>query len=274
VARRPGQAISFLVYGRQRPEEKRMGWFDIVAHRGVPDGVPENTIAAFQRALELGADAFEMDVRLSKDGVPVVFHNFYLDETTDASGPVFERTFAELREVKLRGAEGEEGERCRIPALGEVLETFAGRLGLEIEVKGPEPESVEVVAATLEPFRHSWDTMEVTSYEPALLLDIGQRCPGLATDLLQRRSEEWMKLDVLAYVAVQGARLASARAVHLHPTQLSPEVVSAVRAAGIEVHSWEINDIERLEKIHQLGIPKFDTDDLKLALEFRAGLEG
>jgi glycerophosphoryl diester phosphodiesterase len=253
--------------------EKRMGWFEIVAHRGVADGVPENTIAAFQRALEFGADAFEMDVRLTKDGVPVVFHNFYLDETTDASGPVFERTLAELRELKLRGAEGEEGDQSRIPTLREVLETFAGRLGLEIEVKGPEPESAEVVAATLEPFRHSWDTMEVTSYEPALLLGIGQRCRGLATDLLQRRTEKWMKLDVVAYIAVQSARLAHTRAVHLHPTQLSPEVVSAVRAAGIEVHSWDVNDIGRLEMIHQLGIPKFDTDDLELALEFRKSLE-
>lgn len=256
------------------PEENRMGWFEIVAHRGVADGVPENTIAAFQRALELGADAVEMDVRLSKDGVPVVFHNFYLDETTDASGPMFERTFGELREVKLRGEEGERGDQCRIPALREVLEIFAGCLGLEIEVKGPEPESSEVLATTLEPFRRSWDTMEVTSYEPALLLDIGQRCPGLATDLLQRRSEEWMKLDVVAYVAVQGARLAGARAVHLHPTQLSAEVVSAVRSAGIEVHSWDVNDVGRLDMIHQLGIPKFDTDDLKLALEFRESLGG
>jgi glycerophosphoryl diester phosphodiesterase len=263
-----------MAHGRQMPEENCMGWFEIVAHRGVADGVPENTIAAFQRALELGADAFEMDVRLSKDGVPVVFHNFYLDETTDASGPVFERTVAELREMKLRGADGEEGDQFGIPTLREVLETFAGRLGLEIEVKGPEPESAEVVAATLEPFRQSWDTMEVTSYEPALLLDIGRRCPGLATDLLQHRSEEWMKLDVVAYVAVQGARLAGARSVHLHPTQLSAEVVRAVRAAGIEVHSWDVNDIGRLEKIHQLGIPKFDTDDLRLALEFREGLEG
>jgi glycerophosphoryl diester phosphodiesterase len=83
-----------------------------------------------------------------------------------------------------------------------------------------------------------------------------------------------MKLDVVAYVAVQGARLAHARAVHLHPSQLSPEVVSAVRAAGIEVHSWEVNDVGRLKKIHQLGIPKFDTDEPELALKFRENLEG
>jgi glycerophosphoryl diester phosphodiesterase len=245
-----------------------------VAHRGARDGVPENTIGAFRRALELGADAIELDVRLSKDRVPVVLHNFYLDETTSVSGPVFEYESVQLQELPLRGAQGDLGDGWRIPTLREVLETFAGRLGLEIEIKGPEPESSEIVARELEPFRDLWETMEVTSYEPALLLDIGRHCPGLATDLLQRRSEEWMRLDVVAYSAVHGARLAGARAVHLHPTQLSPEVVATVRSAGIDVHSWDVNDVGRLEMIHELGIPKFDTDDVKLALEFRESLEG
>jgi glycerophosphoryl diester phosphodiesterase len=172
----------------------------------------------------------------------------------------------------LGGGEFPEGRR--IPAFREVLETFAGRLGLEIELKGPEPESAAIVATELQRFRRLWDTMEVTSCEPALLLDIGRRCPSLATDLLMRRSEDWMKMDVVAHLAVQTGRLAGARAVHLHRTQLLPEVVSAVRAAGLEVHAWDVNDIEALRTVQQLEIPKFDTDDLKLALEFREGLDG
>jgi glycerophosphoryl diester phosphodiesterase len=246
--------------------------FEIVAHRGVPEGAPENTIAAFQRALELGADGIELDVRLSQDQVPVVFHNFYLDEGTNTSGPVFAHTLAELREVKLLGGRVEVPEECRIPTFLEVLEAFAGRLGLEIEIKGPEPESPKILARELEPFRNLWDTMEVTSYEPALLLDVGKRCPGLATDLIQRPSEDWMKLDVVAFVAVHTARLAGARAVHLHPNQLSSEVVNTVRAAGLEVHSGYANDVDSLRMMDQLGIPKFDTDNVRLALEFREGL--
>jgi len=249
-----------------------VGHFEIVAHRGVADGVPENTLAAFERAVDLGADAIELDVRLSKDGVPVVFHNFYLDGRTNASGPVFAHTFDELRELQLVGGESPDG--CLIPTFREVLEAFAGRLGLEIELKGPEPESSGIVAAELQRFRHLWDTMEVTSYEPALLVDIGRRCAGLATDLLQRRSEDWMKPDVVAYVAVQTGRLAGARAVHLHPTQLSAEVVRTVRTAGFKVHAWDVNDADSLHMMKQLEIPKFDTDNLRLALQFRRGLDG
>jgi glycerophosphoryl diester phosphodiesterase len=250
-----------------------VGYFEIVAHRGVADGVPENTLAAFERAVELGADAIELDVRLSKDGVPVVFHNTYLDGRTSAAGPIFAHTFAQLRELELAGG-GESAEGRRIPTFREVLEAFAGRLGLEIEIKGPEPESLEIVARELQPFEHLWDTMEVTSYEPALLVGIGRRCPGLATDLLVRRSEDWMKLDVVAYVAVHSGRLAGARAAHLHPTQLSAEVVGTVRATGLEVHSWDVNDAGSLQMMKQLDIPKFDTDDLRLALQFRRGLDG
>jgi glycerophosphoryl diester phosphodiesterase len=247
--------------------------FEIVAHRGVVDGVPENTLAAFERAVEMGADAVEMDVRLTKDAVPVIFHSFYLDGKTTASGPIFALTSAQLRKIEVLGA-GESPESRRIPAFRDVLEAFGGRLGLEIELKGPEPGSAEIVAGELQGFRHLWDTMEVTSYEPALLLDIGRRCPGLATDLLQRRSEGWMRPDVVAYVAVQTGRLAGARAVHLHPTQLSSEVVSAVCAAGLEVHTWDVNDADSLQQVKMLDVPKFDTDNVPLALQFRRGLDG
>jgi len=64
----------------------------VIAHRGASSDAPENTIAAFELALEQGADALEMDIHLSKDGHPVVIHDFTLERTTDGVGPVSERT--------------------------------------------------------------------------------------------------------------------------------------------------------------------------------------
>jgi glycerophosphoryl diester phosphodiesterase len=245
-----------------------MPYFEIVAHRGVPTGAPENTIPSFQRAVDLGADAIEFDVRLTRDRVPIVHHYFYLNEATAVSGPVFDYTFDQLQDVEVLGSGGSVVSGCRIPTLHEVLETLGGRIGLEIEIKGPEPESSEIVGAILRDFRHLWETIEVTSYEPALLLDIQQRCPGLATDLLFPRSEGWMRSDVVTYLAVHRARLARARAVHLHPAQLSSEVVSAVRSWGIEVHAWDVNDEQSLNSTMELGIPRICTDKLQQALEF------
>ena len=147
-----------------------------------------------------------------------------------------------------------------IPTLEAVLAEIGGQIGLEIELKGPEPEAVDILADVLDRHKHLWDTIEVTSFEPALLIALKQRCPGLAVDLLFPRSEPWMRLDVVAYLALHRARLAGARGVHLHPSQLSPEVVATVRGGGIEIHAWEVNDAPTLNAMLALGIPKLCTD--------------
>ncbi len=245
---------------------------EIVAHRGVPDKAPENTIPSFERAIELGADAVELDVRLTSDRVPVVHHYLYLHQATCVSGPIFERTFAQLQDVQVLCRAHSGGNDYRIPSLDQVLATIGGRIGLEIEIKGPEPESAEIVGAVLGRFRHLWKSIEVTSYEPALLLAVGERCPGVAMDLLFPRSEDWMGLDVVAYLAGHRARLARARAVHLHPSQLALDVVSAIRRQGIEVHAWDVNDEQALRTAVDLKVPRVCTDRLQQALQFRQAL--
>jgi len=246
-----------------------MPYFEIVAHRGVPTEAPENTIPSFERAIALGANAVELDVRLTRDRVPVVYHYFYLDEVTPLSGPIFDYTYDQLQDVEVLSSGSSKNKGCRISTLREILETLGGRIDLEVEIKGPEAESSGIIGSILLDFEHLWQTIEITSYEPALLLDIKKLCPGLPTDLLFPRSEEWMGLDVVAYMAAHRARLAGARAVHLHPTQLAPEVVSTVRSLGVEIHAWDVNDEESLNRVVKLDIPKICTDELQRALDFR-----
>jgi glycerophosphoryl diester phosphodiesterase len=93
----------------------------LIAHRGASGQYPENTLLAFAHALEQGADAIELDVRVTADGVPVVLHDATLDRTTDRSGAVAGLTLDEVRRA-VAGAGEWEGER--IPTLAEVLETF------------------------------------------------------------------------------------------------------------------------------------------------------
>ncbi len=192
----------------------------VVAHRGATAYATENTLAAFQAALELGADAIELDVRLTADHIPVVYHYAYLEELTTGRGPVWRRTLAELRELRVVGPEG-----AAIPTLDEVLGAFGGTpLRLEVEMKGPEPETADGVAQLLQGFHDTWDRIEVTSYEAALLAALGTRCPGLSTALLFPRSEAWMGLDFVAHVARHCARQAGARAVHPAPQPGIPVV--------------------------------------------------
>ena len=102
--------------------------FFVVAHRGASAYEPENTLRSVRRALEIGADAVEVDVRLSADDVPVVIHDETVDRTTDGTGKVAEMTLEELR--RLDAGQGE-----RIPTLEEVLDAVRGRAILFVELK-------------------------------------------------------------------------------------------------------------------------------------------
>jgi glycerophosphoryl diester phosphodiesterase len=133
--------------------------FEIVAHRGVTGGVPENTIPSFERAIELGADAVEFDVRLSADQIPVVFHYFYLHETTNLAGTVFSHTCRQLKSARFTGGAYQNVDLATIPTLDEVLDSIGGRIGLEIEIKGPEPEAAQIVGEVLINHKDLWETV-------------------------------------------------------------------------------------------------------------------
>jgi len=246
-----------------------MHQFEIVAHRGVPTEAPENTIESFQLAVDIGADAIELDVRLTSDYIPVVYHYFQLQEITSVTGNIFNFPLDQLQDIEVFCKNNPSAKIGRISTLEEILEIFGGNIGLEIHLQGPEPEAAKNIGAVLKRFQNLWDQIEVTSYEPAMLLAIQEICPGLALDLLFPRSESWMTLEIVQFRAINLSRLARARAVHLHPTQLSRDVVAAIYAQGIEIHTWDVNDEQSLEIITNLGISRICTDELRMAYAFR-----
>ena len=117
----------------------------VIAHRGASASAPENTLPAFELAVQQGADAFELDVRLTRDGAPVVIHDATLERTTSLTGPVRARTLAELRAADAGHWYTPDGGRTmpcrgqgvRIPTLAEVLWAFPA-MPVLVEVKEPE----------------------------------------------------------------------------------------------------------------------------------------
>jgi glycerophosphoryl diester phosphodiesterase len=245
----------------------------VAAHRGFHESLPENSLAAFEAAIDAGADAIEFDVRVTRDGVPVVTHWLECDLSVEGlGGYLFEHDFSELRAALLKGSPS--GRQLHMSSLDEVLEALAGRVGLEIEIKGPSAALAERVGAALLPHRRHWGSMEVTSFQPALLHAFSRVVGGgLPVDLLFPRSEPWMTRRIVAYLASAKAELARARAVHLHPSQLDADVVERVRRSGFEIHTYEVNDEMTFSQIAQLGIERFDTDTLVKALVLRDDVE-
>jgi len=246
-----------------------MSAFAIIAHRGVTQNAPGNTLAAFRAAAALGIDGIELDVRLSRDGVPVVHHDWYVDETVPQPVPIFTLHSAEVTALTVWDSRPEFAQKHPIPTLGEVLHEFAGRISLEIELKSPEPELPSAVASVLLPFRDSWPTIELTSFSPSLLRAARDRCPGIRTALLVGATPAYMHHDALAYFAVHSARLAAAEVVHLAPDQLSDDVVTTIRRAGISIHVY-VADWERTNDVVQrYRVPEIVTDEPARLLSLR-----
>src|SRR5215510_13684381 len=103
-----------------------------IGHRGAAAHMPENTMPSFEKALELGADALEFDVALTKDGVPVVIHDDTLDRTTDGRGPVEDSTYEEVARLD---AGSWKAVPTHVPTLDEVLAGLAPRTLLNLEIK-------------------------------------------------------------------------------------------------------------------------------------------
>jgi glycerophosphoryl diester phosphodiesterase len=108
----------------------------VVAHRGVHDGIPENTLAAYQKAIDLGADFVEIDVRTTKDGRLVSVHNSTIDAYVDGiTGPVRDFTLAELKALDIGSRIGPEWREERIPTVEEILDLCHRKIGIYVDLK-------------------------------------------------------------------------------------------------------------------------------------------
>ena len=121
----------------------------VFGHRGARAYAPQNTIPAFELAVQQGAQGIELDVHRSRDGQLVILHNFDVDETTDGSGRITEKTLAEIKALDAGSKFAPEFAGTPIPTLDEVFEAVGKRLFVNVEIKSEsvETDGVEQVVA-------------------------------------------------------------------------------------------------------------------------------
>lgn len=124
------------IWERFRAERARLRRPVVVAHRGNRRFEPENTLAAFRRAVDEGADALETDLRFTSDDQLILFHDPTLDRTTDGVGPVRSHTLAQIKQLRTRKPDGVMGDE-RVPTLLELLAALQGATPLLLELKDP-----------------------------------------------------------------------------------------------------------------------------------------
>jgi glycerophosphoryl diester phosphodiesterase len=203
---------------------------EIIAHRGANREAAENTIAAFGRALELGADGVELDVHLSADGVPVVHHDFLLRDG---------HRIAELTRTDLRAAGA-------VPTLQEVLEFIDARCRLYVEIKAAA--AVDEACALLSP-RREW--CAIHSFDHRIALRAHERVPEIETGIL-----------LVSYLvdSVGALRAAGARDLWQQADFVDEGLVKNVHGAGGRVIAWTVNDVGRARDLRAIGVDGICTD--------------
>ncbi len=243
-----------------RPRQK--GGIEVISHRTNMGNAPENTLAGIRQAKRDGCDTVEFDVRLTADDQPVLFHDATLDRTTDATGYLRKKSFAQLAGINA----GSEQRPESIPSLAEALDLCAG-LGLrpQIEIKTTKRLARDTAFAVVRTLQDQWDATLprplISSFEPKALATITSLAPVEYDRALLLRSldDDWQKqarkLDVIA--------------IHADAEALTPAAVAAVKTAGYELRAYTVNDPSVGRALTELGIDGVFSDKPK---EMRAAL--
>ncbi len=235
------------------------------AHRGASHYAPENTFQAFYEGLRLGADGIETDIQLSRDGVPVLFHDDTLSRVCGVDAKVSDLTLAELKNLLVAGPEGSSSDLPdldmpprpytlgpdRICTLAEFLQHFGFRkLTFALEIKMDHPRLDEQVLALIQAY-DVLDKVIVTSFNPAILSRIRgliRHDPHLAPLRLGYLVREWSP-EVASFA--QAHQLGQ---ICLSAASLTEEVVREVQALGYSVRAWGIRNAALMKKVIALGV--------------------
>ena len=250
-----------------------------IAHRGGSRLRPENTLAAFDHAVELGVDALECDVHLSSDGEPVVIHDPTLDRTTDATGPVAGRSAIELSRVDAGAQFGAtdgrpfRGAGLGVPLLATLLDRYRD-LPIVVEIKG---EDVSVAERALAVVRESGalDRVIFGGFSGVVLDAIRRLAPGVPTSA--SRDEVRHAIDGGdSWRPAPDAGLTLFQAPYRFQGQqvFDRTFVEAIRRARLPVHAWIVDEPEDIERLIDWGVTGIISDRpdtaVRLAQKHRA----
>jgi glycerophosphoryl diester phosphodiesterase len=222
----------------------------VIAHRGASGTSPENTLAAFRRAVELGADMIELDAQLTRDGAVVVIHDYTLERTTSGGGAVHETTLADLRRLDA-GAWFDTAFRGeRVPTLAETLAAVPLAFNVELKPVGPGELEARALAVVEEA-----GALERTVFS-SFAMDALERVR--ARSAVARLAVLWETERVDD--AIAWARRVGARALHLRKDRVTPEALAAAAAAGLPVRAWTVNERGEMDRLVAAGVEGIFTD--------------
>ena len=240
-----------------------MANINIISHRGANIYAPQNTLPAFRRGLELGADGFETDVHLTRDGQLVLCHNYSIDKTSNGTGLISRMTLDVLRGYDFGSYLSEKFAGTRIPTLGEFLDLVAAeRLRvLNIELKSPKENETAIVGETIAAVKEHglFDRLLISSFDPALLTEAKKIDPATKTGFLYSPNSK-VTFRILHRNMLAVAKEIGADALHPFSLYVTKNLVDAAHSAGMEVNVWTVNSPKSVLRMAALGVEGIITD--------------
>lgn len=241
--------------------------FRLYAHRGCSAELPENTLPAFQRAVELGVDALELDVHLTRDGHPLVSHDPGAERMTGKRAQWRDLDLATAQRLDVgRGFVAADGSRPHAgkgiyaPSLAEVLTTFPS-MRLNVDVKQWEPPMVSPLLALLRKHRAE-DRVTLASFQVRTLLGIRRRGYGGETALAQAEVVALLTLPIAVIKNLPLVGVAAQIPVAAGPFRLDrPAFLAKCHALGMRVDYWTVDDPAEARRLIGLGADGIMTDD-------------
>lgn len=217
-----------------------------IAHRGASGHEPENTLAAFEKAVKLGADMIEIDVHICKSGEPVVIHDTTLKRTTNGRGRVARKTLEELKTLDA-------GKGQTIPTLQEVLDCIRRRVRVNIELK--KPDTAEAVAHIIDEYvrHHRWYYADflISSFSEDALRTFHQIQPNVPIGLITKDAHKYpprLAEELQAY------------SIHPHYQWMPDQLIAYAHDDGQKVFPYTINDAQDIIALYRKGVDGVITD--------------
>lgn len=240
-----GRTLTDMIIGhRTLPMEKELQTPEAIAHRGIRERYPENSLPAFAAALDAGADGIELDVHATRDGVVVVHHDAVLPRAVDspiAGRAIVSTEFSELSNFELAPGVG-------LPTLEDVLQAIGARAAAYIEIKAPD---IEAHVARVISSVPTASRCAVHSFDHRIVLKFASLARGVPTGILE-----------VGYPVDPSSMLAAAHARDLWQACefIDAELVSAIHARGGRVIAWTCDDPTQWARFRAIGVDGICTD--------------
>lgn len=228
----------------------------IFAHRGARRQAPENTLPAFQRAIELGVDGIELDVHCSRDGKLVVFHDFALDGLTNVQGPIAARSALECARIDAGSHFAPQYATVGIPTLDEVFDLVGDRCRINVEIKDQSASGGNAVAplAAMIQARNLCEQVIVSSFNPMALIQMRWVQPRIELGLLfEEPLAPWLRHAWFTPIL-------QPQALHPWSVLVDEELMQWAREMGCAVNVWTVNELEEAHRLAALGVDAIITD--------------